>query len=157
MTYKCNVPVIFVQQYTWAWGLWSQGYDLSAITTCNLHSKYSPLTAMLICPVITSFYIKFLAFMTWKWAKLFDFSLPILKLVVILSMWYVAISASVLQILFILESKPPFLVERCLRNHYINFGGELTFQSQKQQFSTTLAVKLKLVAIVARESPWCHH
>ena len=42
-------------------------YDLLAIMTWNLYSKYSPLTAILICPMITIFYIDFLAIMIWKW------------------------------------------------------------------------------------------
>ena len=33
-------------------------YDLLVIPTCNLCGKYYPLTAMLIFPVITIFYIK---------------------------------------------------------------------------------------------------
>ena len=44
-------------------------YNILAITTWNLCSKYSPLTAMLICPVITIFYTDVLTIMTWKWAN----------------------------------------------------------------------------------------
>ena len=34
-------------------------YDLSVIMTLNLNSKYHPLTAMLICPVILVFLINY--------------------------------------------------------------------------------------------------
>ena len=56
----------------------AQGYDLPVIMTWKHHGKYAPLTAKLICHLIKIFYIDFSAIMTWKWAKLIDFSLAIL-------------------------------------------------------------------------------
>ena len=107
-------------------------YDLLAITTLNLCSKYSPLTAMLVYPVIMIFCFDFLTIVTWKWAKLVDFSLPILKLVAILSMWYLWYLPQYHKYYLLFRIHHHIFVERCLRNHYIKFGGELTPQKPKK-------------------------
>ena len=64
--------------------------------------------------------------------------------------------SSVSQVLFIiLGFKPPYL-HRGVLGITMKFGGELTLQSQKWQFSTPPpAVKLMLVALLSmsRESP----
>ena len=97
--------------------------NFSAIMTWNFHGKYLPLTAMLICPVITIFYINFAGDYDLNMVD-FWFSLTIFAL----SQFY--------------TSPIPILhrhtfVERYLRNHYIKFGGKLTLAEPKHDtFST---------------------
>ena len=82
----------------------------SPIMTWNLCRKYSPLTAMLICPVIMIFYIDFSHNYDLKMSKIDELFLTYTEvgghIVYVIS----AISASVLQVVFIiLGSKPPYL------------------------------------------------
>ena len=62
--------VVYIHSHYWQYApnkyachivhtLGPRDYDLSVIMTWNLHGKYSPLTAILICPVIMTFYITF--------------------------------------------------------------------------------------------------
>ena len=48
-------------------------YDLPTIATWNQFSKYFPLTAMLICPVITIFYIDLFGNYNLKMSKIMIF------------------------------------------------------------------------------------
>ena len=97
----------------------SKGYDLLAILTWNLCSKYFSLTAMLICPVITIFYIDLFG----------DYYLKMGKIGRWLAFPYLSCPFSVLQVSFIiLGSKHPTLIWKCLRNYYVIFGGEPNLQ-----------------------------
>ena len=137
--------------YTWA-------RDLSAMTTWNLRCKYSPLAAMLICPVITIFYIIFFsAITTWKWAKSNDFSSTV-KLVAILSKTTLSEkplgTMSKIDGLFLVYTTIPS--QRHLRNHYIKSAAKMTSPEPKNgNFAS--AVKLAAILYVWHhywEPPW---
>ena len=102
-----------------------QDYNLLVITTWNLCVKFSPLTAMLICPVIMIFYINFFG----------NYNLKMKKIMIFYIHFFGNYNLKIGKIgMYIIPNLHTF-IQRILRNHYIKYWGEQTPQNHNTAIS----------------------